>query len=208
MKAIRWRRYLVALHRDVGFLCVGLTVVYAVSGVAVNHRHDWDYNYTHDKTLYEVGGPADVLGLAADDPGRILTAGKLARERQEAVVVALTAALGRDDQPYNAFWRGPGRLSLFFGRADFDVVDYDPGAGTAVWEEKSERFLLRAMNFLHLNEPKGIWTWIADAFAVLLFFLALSGALIIRGRRGIVGRGGVLILVGIVVPLVAVILLQ
>lgn len=205
---MKWRRYLVALHRDVGFVCVGLTVIYAVSGVAVNHRADWDYNYARDASVHEVGGPADVLGLAADDPARALPAGRLARERQSALVAALTVAMGRDDAPYNAFWRGPDRLSLFFERADFDVVDYAPVDGTATRERKSERFLLRALNFLHLNEPRGTWTWIADAFAVLLFFLALSGALIVRGRRGLIGRGGVLVLAGILVPLAALILLR
>ena len=33
-----WRKLNNALHRDVGFLIVGLTIVYGVSGLAVNHR--------------------------------------------------------------------------------------------------------------------------------------------------------------------------
>ena len=38
----RIRRYLRPLHRDFGYLIVGLTFVYAISGLAVNHIDDWN----------------------------------------------------------------------------------------------------------------------------------------------------------------------
>jgi len=43
-RGARVRSWLRTWHRDVGYLCAGLVVVYAVSGVAVNHHHEWDYN--------------------------------------------------------------------------------------------------------------------------------------------------------------------
>ncbi len=39
-KPVRWRPTLRALHRDIGYLAVGLTFVYAASGLAVNHIED------------------------------------------------------------------------------------------------------------------------------------------------------------------------
>ena len=39
------RTWLRAIHRDVGYSAVGLTVVYAASGIAVNHLADWDPNW-------------------------------------------------------------------------------------------------------------------------------------------------------------------
>jgi hypothetical protein len=36
-RRIKWRPTLRALHRDFGYLAVGLTFVYALSGLAVNH---------------------------------------------------------------------------------------------------------------------------------------------------------------------------
>src|SRR5688572_2634162 len=36
-----WRAWLRAFHRDVGYVAVGLTFVYALSGLAVNHITDW-----------------------------------------------------------------------------------------------------------------------------------------------------------------------
>ncbi len=32
-------------HRDIGYLIAGLTIIYAVSGIALNHKHDWNPNY-------------------------------------------------------------------------------------------------------------------------------------------------------------------
>ena len=41
----------------------------------------------------------------------------------------------------------------------------------------------------HLNDLKGVWTYIADAFAVGLIFLALSGSIMMKGAHGFSGRG-------------------
>ena len=195
---MKWRPTLFVLHRDVGTLCLGLTVVYAVSGVAVNHRHHWDYNYATRVEAREVGPPAALLGdTTGAEPGR------LARERQDDLVARLGAEVGRPDPPRAAFWRDPGRLSLFYGEGDADVVDYEPATGRLVRTSKRPRFLVRAFNILHLNEHRQVWTWFADAYAVLLLFLGVSGAVMVRGRRGLRGRGGVLAAVGITVPLLA-----
>ncbi len=39
-------------HRDIGYLITGLTIIYAISGVALNHMHDgnWNPNYIIEKT--------------------------------------------------------------------------------------------------------------------------------------------------------------
>jgi len=39
---VQWRKLIIATHRDVGYFFAGLTVLYAVSGVAVNHIDDWN----------------------------------------------------------------------------------------------------------------------------------------------------------------------
>ncbi|HQL31599.1 MAG TPA: hypothetical protein PLM67_15390, partial [Thermoanaerobaculales bacterium] len=43
--AVRLRRLVIATHRDVGYFIAGLTVIYAVSGIAVNHIDDWNPSY-------------------------------------------------------------------------------------------------------------------------------------------------------------------
>ncbi len=198
-----WRRQLFSWHRDVGFLIAGLTVVYAVSGVAVNHREDWDYNYRTETRQLDIGGPAALLDVSGDEEA---DAGLTARRRQPELVEKILVAVGRSDRPSKVFWRGRDRLSLLFGKGGRDVIDYSPSTGVAVHDVKSERFLLRAFNALHLNDHHGAWTWFADLFALLLLFLAVSGVIITKGRRGIRGRGGLLFALGVAIPIVALLL--
>lgn len=211
---MKWRRTLIALHRDLGFFAVGLTLVYAVSGIAVNHREDWDYNYSRERATERIGSPAELLGVdrAADGLTEVGAAaaapGALARTRQDALVERISVVLGRKDRPYKVMWRGRDRLSLLFGKADEDIVDYRPSRGEVEHEVKRDRFLIRQLNFLHLNEGRKAWTWIGDGYAGVLIFLALSGSLIVKGRKGLKGRGGVYLGLGVLVPVVLYLLLR
>ena len=48
-RRFKWRRWNNVLHRDLGYFCVALTVIYAISGVAVNHIHHWNPNYRFER---------------------------------------------------------------------------------------------------------------------------------------------------------------
>lgn len=201
----RWRATLAWLHRDVGFLAVGLTLVYAVSGIAVNHRQDWDYNRSTSVEVVTVGGPAELLSDLPPARLSALKADPTSVSDPEVAVLAerVGQALGRKGPPKNLFWRGPDHLSMHFETGERDVVEYTLSSGTAEHVVSRDRPLLRDFNFLHLNEGRGAWTWIADGYAVALIFLGVSGALIVRGRHGLRGRGGVLLVAGFLLPLVA-----
>ena len=44
MKTLRkWSRI---LHRDIGYFFIGTTLIYAISGIALNHMSDWNPNYS------------------------------------------------------------------------------------------------------------------------------------------------------------------
>lgn len=199
---MQWRRPLILLHRDTGFLVLGLTLVYAISGVAVNHREHWNYNQSTDTEVTQVGRPAELLGDLSAERREALTAAptELTNEEASRLGQRVREALGRTAEPRNAFWRGPDNLSLFFETGDRDTVNYQPSTGSARQIRRRDRWLLRQLNFLHLNEGKGVWTYVADLYAVLLAFLAISGAIVVKGRRGLKGRGGVLLALGVAVP--------
>jgi protein-S-isoprenylcysteine O-methyltransferase Ste14 len=54
-----------------------------------------------------------------------------------------------------------------------------------------------------LNEPKRLWTWAADVYAVILAFLAISGLFVLKGKNGLSGRGKWLAGLGVVLPILA-----
>jgi hypothetical protein len=60
--------------------------------------------------------------------------------------------------------------------------------------------VLFQLNALHLNNLKGAWTYVADGFAVALIFLALTGMTMMKGDRGLFGRGKYFVLAGLAVP--------
>ncbi len=43
--AFKWRKWNRAIHRDFGYLFFGMTIIYALSGIAINHLDDWNPNY-------------------------------------------------------------------------------------------------------------------------------------------------------------------
>ncbi len=82
----RWRPWLRALHRDAGYLAVGLTFIYAVSGLAINHIKDWDPNYQNVDHTYQVDGPFSED--EAEAARRVLDAIGVAEEPADAYYAA------------------------------------------------------------------------------------------------------------------------
>ena len=40
-----WRKWNKAIHRDFGYFFLGMTIIYGLSGIALNHMQDWNPNY-------------------------------------------------------------------------------------------------------------------------------------------------------------------
>jgi uncharacterized protein len=166
------RSALRALHRDLGYLAVGLTLVYAISGLAVNHIADWDPNFTRSERVVELGGPVDAP--------RVL------------------AALAIRETPREVYRAGPAQLEIAFDKRNLHV---NTRTGRVVDERESPRFFLRAANFLHLNRGKKAWRWFADGYAAGLLLLSLTGIFMLPGKRGIRGRGALFVAAGVAMPL-------
>ena len=73
--------------------------------------------------------------------------------------------------------------------------------GTVIVDAVRPRPVLFEMNQMHLNTTKGVWTIIADVYALALIFIALSGMFVLKGRHGITGRGAKLVAIGTLIPL-------
>lgn len=175
----RWRPVLRALHRDVGYLAVGLTFVYALSGLAVNHIADWDPNFKQVNDQHQLAAP-----LPRDE---------------EVLLLQLSQRLGLSERPTDVYWMDEQNVELTFADRTLHV---GIETGTVFEQGQQSRFLLRAANWLHLNRGKRAWTYVADGYAVFLLFLATSGLFMLPGRKGLVGRGAVLTLFGAAVPIV------
>lgn len=184
-RGLKWRRWNNVLHRDLGYLCVALTVIYAISGIAVNHIQQWNPNYKIERVERSFE-PIPITDRST----------------------MLAAALERLDLPgipQESFRPDPETLQLFY---DGWSVEVFAAEGRAVIERPRDRFLLRDFNFLHLNHPKKLWTWVADIYAALLLLLAVTGMFVLKGKVGLGGRGKWFVLAGLLVPLVFLIFLR
>jgi uncharacterized protein len=171
------RPLLRAIHRDCGYLAVGLTLIYALSGLAVNHIGQWDPNFQNFDRTAELGPlPGDDAAIAA----------RVGRE------------LGIAEVPGEVYRASPEQLDVLYAHRSLHI---NPVTGHVVDEGQKPRFFLRLANWLHLNRGKKAWTYAADAYAMALLFLSLSGLFMIKGRKGLVGRGMVFVLIGVAVPI-------
>jgi hypothetical protein len=171
------RPWLRALHRDAGYLGVGLTLVYALSGLAVNHVADWDPSFEQVSKTHRVAGP-----LPQD---------------AEASAKQVLNQLGIREAPREVYAAGDDAIDIVFDRRTLHVT---PSTGNVLEEGQSPRFLLRVANWLHLNRGKKAWTYVADTYAVILLYLAISGLFMIPGRKGLLGRGALIAALGAAVP--------
>ncbi|MGE0868831.1 MAG: PepSY-associated TM helix domain-containing protein [Kofleriaceae bacterium] len=172
----RWRAWLRAVHRDFGYVAVGFTVIYALSGLAINHISDWDPNFrSSERTLKIAAIPAEL----PDDEA----------------VKRVTDATGTG-KPDDVF-RAGDEIRLTYS----DGTSITAIGGDVTIQARSDRFFLRVANWLHYNRGKQAWTYVADVYAVMLLYLAISGIFMIKGRLGLKWRGAVLISLGVAVPL-------
>lgn len=176
--AFKWRKWNKAVHRDFGYFFFGMTVIYALSGIAINHRDDWNPNYIIVEKQVETG--------------------PLEQGMNKEEVLQLLKPFGEHKDYRRHFYPSPSRLKVFLhgGTAVFDTE-----TGYGYIEKIKRRPVFREMNYLHYN-PQKYWTWYSDIFSGALIIMALTGLFISRGPYGISARGGWLSLLGIALPVI------
>jgi hypothetical protein len=173
----RFRPWVRALHRDVGYFSVGLTFVYALSGLAVNHIADWEPNFRHVTRTHHL-----PLPLPSDD-------GALAEHALHTLDIRA---------PVREVFRGSDdHVEVVMDQRSLRI---DTRSGAVVEDADEPRLFLRAANWLHLNRGKKAWTYIADTYAVFLLLLSVTGLWMLPGRKGLLGRAGVIAAAGALVP--------
>jgi len=174
-----FRRVCRWLHRELGFFTVGLTLVYAISGLAVNHAHHWDANYQRS---------IDTFTIEATGAGPT-----------EEVLPVVLERLALEEPVKNTWRASEEHLQVFLEGTTLTV---NLQSGEVLRETAARRALLFDLNFMHLNTGKGFWTIIADGYAIVLALLAITGIFLTRGSKGLSGRGGLLMGLGIALPLI------
>lgn len=176
--AFKWRKWNRAIHRDFGYLFLGMTLIYAISGIALNHIGDWNPNYIITNQEF-------VTNTLSSKPNR---------DQVKQILADID-----DDLDYKNHYFPNDHYLKIFVKDGTVFIDMETGEGLI--EVNKRRPLFREVNYLHYN-PIRYWTYFSDIFAGALIVLALSGILIPRGKQGMTGRGAWMTIIGIVIPLV------
>lgn len=173
------------VHRDLGYFLFGMTLIYALSGIALNHLNDWNPSYIINSKEVQIA-PAD-----------------LAKTMSKEEVKQLLSEIAPSEQYKNHFFPS-GQLKIFVKDGSL-VFDMDSGKGRL--ETSTKRPIFHQVNYLHYN-PQRWWTYFADFYAVGLLILAITGLFIARGKHSITRRGAWFTIAGILIPVLFLIFLR
>ncbi len=174
----KWSRI---IHRDLSFFFTGAILIYAISGIIMNHRDSINPHYS-------VALNSFVLVKKLPPQNEI---------SKEDVIEILTN-LDEADSYTKHYFPEKNILKVFIKGGSSLVVDID--THTATFEKLTKRPILSFITKLHYN-PGRWWTLFADLFAFSLLIITLSGLIMLKGRKGLSGRGGVELIAGMLVPL-------
>ena len=166
-------------HRDIGYLIAGLTIIYAISGIALNHKNNWNPNYIFDNRSFKTEIPVSRESFNNDIARNILS--------------NIQA-----DAEFKTFHFPTGNSVTIF--IDGGLVQINTLTGEGYIQKISKRPLFYQFNFLHYN-PGRWWKYFSDIYCIALITVTITGLFLVKGGNGITKRGAILTIIGIILPL-------
>ncbi|HPT20720.1 MAG TPA: PepSY-associated TM helix domain-containing protein [Bacteroidales bacterium] len=166
-------------HRDLGYLIAGLAIIYAISGITLNHKNDWNSNYVFENRTFTTNIPVAKESFNDD----------IARELLKSI---------QPDAKFKTSYFPTGDKATIF--IDGGFVQINTKTGEGLYQRISRRPILYQFNFLHYNPGKW-WKYFSDIFCLALIVVTVTGMFIIKGKNGITKRGAILTIAGIILPL-------
>ena len=175
-----WRKWSRILHRDIGYFFIGTSIIYGISGIALNHMSDWNPNYSVTLKSFTT---------------------ELNLEKNSSIknnILLLLDDVDRRENYKKHYYKDQNTLKVFLKGGSSLMVNLNSGNGEV--EYLKRRAVFYESNYLHYN-PNRIWTWFSDAFAAALIVFAITSLFMVKGKKGIKGRGGIYTALGIIIPI-------
>lgn len=174
-------KYLRLTHRYLSFLCSGMLMIYLISGFLLNHSRE--FKFMRKKVEHTVTLNADQL--------------QQTDFTSEKGIKQLMVELDCDSAAYKSHKSKKEEITI--QGKDMLSITINPEAQTALIKKIERPPFLTALNTLHRN-PGKLWTYFSDLCLVLLVTIVITGLLIVPGKKGLAGTGGILLLIGILIP--------
>lgn len=176
---MKLRRLFRILHRDLGYFIVGMTIVYGLSGILLNHRHDFNPDYQIYATEFNVNLPQKT-------------------NTSEQEIRNILKSVDRDVVYKKHYVNNEGVLKVFIENGEV-IINPETGKGTMRYLQRRPVFF--EMNNLHRATIGTVWKWVSDGMAVILMFVAVTGLVLLKGKRGFARWGWWWTIAGIITPL-------
>lgn len=174
-KNTKLRKWLRIIHRDLGFLMVGICLIYGISGILLNHMKGKDpaYKTVSEEFLFEKQLSKDDFTFSWQSKKDLPELKKVLEKNENQLNLMLDGGIG----------------------------EYDKNTGIVSYTSHTKRQLVYWINKLHYNKVKG-WYLMADIFAVSLIIFAISGVFMVVGKKGLKGSGKWWLLIGFLIPII------
>lgn len=169
------------IHRDFGYFFFGMTFIYALSGIGLNHIEDWNPSYIIQTKEVKLNKAIAKETVSKD------------------FVINVLTQYDEGNSYKKHYFPTENTLKAFIknGSMTLNLAD-----GSGIIEKVKKRPIFNQINILHYNNPGRLYTWFSDIFAGALIIIAISGLFILKGKNSIKGRGAWLTIAGILIPLV------
>ncbi len=180
----KWSR---TIHRDLSFFFSGVIIIYAISGFVLNHKKDFNSDYSIKTYSFSIEGNYP------------LSQEKFSKDK----VIAILEPYNEASNYTKHYFPGNESMKVFLKGGSSLVVDLSNGK--ALYEQVKKRPIISQFNWLHYN-PNKWWTIFSDIFCFALIIITLTGLIMTKGKKGLWGRGGIELIIGIIIPLLFIVL--
>lgn len=162
-----------------GYLFSGMLIIYALSGISLNHKNDWNPNYIIHRS-------SSIVKLPSSH-----------NFRSDEIVAIFLQKTATTHLYKKHYYPSNNEIKIFLKGGS--LITYSKNTEILSFEELKKRPLFYSINFLHFN-PGKVWKWFSDIFCICIILVTITGFFILKGRNGIKGRGIILIIIGILIP--------
>lgn len=183
------RKWFRIIHRDLSYLFTGMILVYAISGIVLNHRDTINPDFVITNKTLQIDKSVPVHKEKFTDE----------------YFSVIARQFGEDGKILKSYFQNDSTAKVFISGGS--TIEINLNDGKAFYESVKKRPFFHELNWLHFNPKKG-WTYFSDLFAVSLIIITLTGIFMNKGKHGLWGRGGIELLIGILIPVLFVLLVK
>lgn len=181
-----FRRGCRTVHAHLSFFFTGVILIYAISGITMNHLKDFNPKYYITVSHHTAKGTFPH-----------------SRNFTKEEILRLLEEVDEQEHYIRHFYPDNSTLKIFLKSGSTYMLNTE--TGNAAYEGVKKRPVFYQFSDLHYNPGKW-WTYFSDLSAACLILICISGVLMNKGKRGLSGIGGLELLAGLLVPVLALIL--